>query len=90
MVRYHMIVYGKVQGVGFRFYTLQQASLFQINGWVRNREDGTVEIDAEGEAEQMKRFIDAVKKGPPFSRVEQVEQTQVPEKKNYRSFTIEY
>ena len=48
MIRYHVNVFGDVQGVGFRYFVLKNASLYGINGWVRNKSDSSVEIDAEG------------------------------------------
>lgn len=73
MIRKHIIVHGKVQGVGFRYYVNQSARRIGICGWVRNLPDGTVEIDAEGPVTQMKTFVEAVKKGSPRSKVTNLE-----------------
>lgn len=73
MIRKHIIVHGKVQGVGFRYYVNQSARRIGIRGWVRNLPDGTVEIDAEGPVTQMKTFVEAVKKGSPRSKVTNLE-----------------
>ena len=67
-----LIVTGRVQGVGFRWFTLEMASLEGVTGWVRNLPDGGVEIVAEGEAEAMERFDRTVRRGPARSRVDEV------------------
>lgn len=64
---------GRVQGVGFRFFTEAAALRDGISGSVRNRPDGCVEIAAEGEAEAMERFERHIRHGPPGARVESVE-----------------
>lgn len=59
-----MQVHGRVQGVGFRFYTVQAARVYHITGWVRNDCGGTVSIFAQGEERQLDLFTEAVRKGP--------------------------
>ncbi|WP_054950625.1 acylphosphatase [Numidum massiliense] len=90
MIRSHLLVHGHVQGVGFRYFTLQQAQSLEITGWVKNNVDGTVEIEAQGESEQLKRFIERVKKGSPFSKVQHVQVRTTDQLKNYRSFRLKY
>lgn len=90
MVRYRLMVHGRVQRVGFRYYVLQSASLYGIRGWVKNKPDGTVEIDAEGGEKNMEYFIQSVRKGSRYSWIEQVEEERMAEIKNYESFTIEH
>jgi acylphosphatase len=85
-----MIVHGRVQDVGFRYFTQQQAALLNINGMVANRDDGTVEIDAEGEEAQMERFLAAIKKGHMFAKVERVDCVREQDLKHYRTFKIIY
>ena len=68
-----MIVSGLVQGVFFRAYTRDQARQFDIQGWVRNRSDGSVEIVAEGLTSNLKDFIAWCHHGPPSARVNHVE-----------------
>jgi acylphosphatase len=60
MICKHVIYEGRVQGVGFRYTTQRVASGFRVAGFVRNREDGRVELVAEGEPEQVDGFLDAV------------------------------
>lgn len=64
-----VIVRGKVQGVGFRAYTQMQAEALQLDGWVRNRSDGTVEAVLAGEAAVVERMLIALRVGPPHSAV---------------------
>jgi len=64
---------GRVQGVGFRFFTEASASREGIEGWARNLSDGRVEVAAQGEAESIDRFERALRHGPPGARVDDVE-----------------
>ncbi len=68
-----IIVHGKVQGVFFRAYTQRIAKALGLTGFVMNRPDGTVYIEAEGSEEKLNALIAEVKKGPPTARVEQTE-----------------
>lgn len=89
--RVHLIVYGRVQGVGFRFTTQLKANEIGVNGWVKNREDGTVEIEAEGKVEKVDQFIDAVKANPsPVAKIESIELTICDDLKGYQSFKTLY
>ena len=64
-----IIVYGHVQGVFFRASAQTQASELGITGWVRNLQDGTVEVYAEGNQNALNRFIEWCRKGPPSAKV---------------------
>lgn len=87
----HMIVHGRVQGVGFRFTVMQKAMDQGINGWVRNREDGTVEIEAEGTKEQLDHFIQTLKTGlNRFIKITDMEIEFSEETKGYTDFRIRY
>jgi acylphosphatase len=66
-------VIGRVQGVGFRYFTEAAAAQDGIDGWVRNTPDGRVEIVAEGDADAMERFERRVRLGPGGARVTRVE-----------------
>ncbi len=65
-------VFGKVQGVGYRNWTVATARSLRITGWVRNRKDGSVEILATGQPGEIKRFIEACHRGPVGAHVELV------------------
>jgi acylphosphatase len=84
----HYVIGGQVQGVGFRFFTQAAAVREGIYGWVRNQPDGSVEIQAEGEAEALERFEHRIRHGPPGARVERVDASDtVPDHQN-RGFNI--
>lgn len=65
---------GRVQGVGFRFFVQQAGTELGVGGWVRNRPDRSVEAHAEGDVEQLAAFRAALHKGPPLSRVDDVQE----------------
>ena len=67
------IVSGRVQSVGFRYFTEALATREAIHGWVRNAGDGRVEISAEAEAPSIDRFETGIRQGPPGARVDHVE-----------------
>jgi acylphosphatase len=66
------LVRGRVQGVGFRYFTQAAAVRAGVGGWVRNNPDGTVEIAAAGEPEALGRLEQDIRRGPPGARVDQV------------------
>ena len=66
------LISGRVQGVGFRYFTEAAAAREGLHGWVRNLPDGRVEIDVEGEADAVERFERNVRHGPPGARVQDV------------------
>ena len=61
---------GRVQGVGFRWFTHDAAAREGVHGWVRNLADGSVEVVAEGDAASIDRLESAVRRGPSYARVE--------------------
>ena len=69
----HAIVYGRVQGVSFRFYTVGTAQEHNVTGWVSNLPDGNVEVTAEGTREQLDHLLIFLRQGPPGARVTQVD-----------------
>lgn len=81
------IVHGKVQGVGFRFSCAEVASRYGINGFVKNKSDGTVYIEAEGEEENLAQFKVWCNKGPAWARVSELEE-EVGILKDFTSFEI--
>ncbi|HEY3429355.1 MAG TPA: acylphosphatase [Cyclobacteriaceae bacterium] len=66
-------VSGKVQGVFFRASTIDVAEKFGINGFVRNEHDGSVYIEAEGEEENLKQFVEWCRHGPARAKVSNVD-----------------
>lgn len=71
-------VYGKVQNVGFRFYTHKKAIAYQIKGFVRNEVNGSVYIEAEGKILNMQAFESWCKQGPDWARVNDFKSTDTP------------
>jgi acylphosphatase len=72
------LISGRVQGVGFRWYTVHSAKECGVVGWVRNLPDGRVEAVAKGRAAQIAEFHAAISRGPRLSRVENVDKADVP------------
>jgi acylphosphatase len=66
----HVTIRGRVQGVGFRFWVEENAGLHDLEGWVRNRRDGSVEAVFAGLASAVARMIEVCRRGPPGSQVE--------------------
>ncbi len=75
---YTLTVYGKVQGVGFRYYTRKKAQELNITGFVQNKSNGTVYIEATGLDIDIETFIDWCKMGPQWARVSRIETQQIP------------
>jgi acylphosphatase len=68
----HVVIRGRVQGVGFRAWTRHQAQLRGIEGWVRNRRDGAVEALLSGREDAVEAMLDACREGPRTGHVEDV------------------
>ena len=73
MERLHAIVHGDVQGVGFRYFVQRKAQQLGLTGWVRNNDDGTVELVAEGTRQQLEDLKRVLEEGPRLARVDRVE-----------------
>ena len=73
MERRHVLIYGFVQGVGFRFAVEREALSRGVSGWVRNHPDGTVEAVFEGEPEDVESLVDFCRRGPRGAAVERVD-----------------
>ena len=67
------IVRGRVQGVGFRWFVEREAAAIGLVGWVRNNEDGSVELVAEGDRDALEQLKRAVEEGPRAARVDRVD-----------------
>ena len=68
----HVVVEGTVQGVGFRWFVRQEARRLGVAGWVRNLDDGSVELMASGEESAVRRLVDHVRVGPDSANVTSV------------------
>ncbi|MCA9299738.1 MAG: acylphosphatase [Phycisphaerales bacterium] len=72
MRRVRLRIHGRVQGVSYRAYTIRRATTLGLAGWVRNRLDGTVEAEAEGEEEAIAGLIAWCHEGPRLAHVDEV------------------
>jgi acylphosphatase len=86
--RLHAQVTGRVQGVGFRYFVLETANKLGLVGWVRNRRDGSVEVLAEGNQEQMDALVRALKRGSRSSIVREVHTRIQPPTGEFSSFFV--
>jgi acylphosphatase len=72
------LVSGRVQGVGFRWFVEREAAQLGITGWVRNREDGRVEVMATGTRQQLSALNAHLRQGPRAARVDEVAVSTAP------------
>ncbi len=85
MKHFAIRIYGRVQNVGFRFYTKKKANELNIKGFVRNESDGSVYIEAEGSEEKLNEFSLWCKRGPDWARVDNIQINEEP-LQNFDSF----
>ena len=79
---------GRVQGVGYRYFALDQANRLELYGWVKNTPDGAVECEVEGSKASIEAFLQALHKGPNLARIEAIHTEWHPETRKYSEFTI--
>lgn len=85
-----IIVTGMVQGVGFRWFIIRAAEKTGVTGWVRNRYDGSVEIEAEGTRGEVEALIKEAGTGPTFSRVTDVKVEWLKYEAKHKGFIVKY
>lgn len=88
MRRIRLLVTGRVQRVGFRYYCQVEAVILGITGYARNASDGSVEIEAQGEDEALTIFESAVLRGPRVARVTEVRREERIAKPGETEFTL--
>ena len=71
--RLHAVIRGDVQGVGFRFFLIRHAEGLGLRGWVRNLDDGAVELVAEGARGDLEQLLRSAREGPRMARVTRVD-----------------
>ncbi len=76
-IRKHIIFFGSVQGVGFRYRAKYAAEAYGVSGWVRNLYDGSVEMEAEGTEESIDKMLLSVDKSP-YVRIEEMKVKRIP------------
>ena len=87
-IRVRIIIQGRVQGVWFRDSTRREAMGLGVNGWVKNRRDGSVEVLAEGPEERVTQLVTWCHHGPSYARVTDVHQSKEAWQGNFDSFDI--
>jgi len=90
MKAFHAFVEGEVQGVGFRYATLRQATLQGLVGWVRNTQEGEVEVWAEGDEKELERLLAWLKHGPTYAVVSSLRWNPEKPTNRYPSFEIAF
>lgn len=88
--RVHLHIHGTVTGVNFRAWMVEQAENLNLTGWVRNKDEQTVEAVAEGEKEDLEELIDRCHNGPEASWVEKVDIDWEDETGEFDDFRIKY
>lgn len=91
-VNYRAVVCGRVQGVGFRYYVLRTANALGLDGWVKNRDDGSVEMVVQGEEEQVQQLLQTVEQGTLWIQVDSLQTTrqQLDETLVQQKFSVQY
>lgn len=83
-----VMIRGRVQGVFFRMETQHAARRIGVNGWVRNRRDGSVEALFAGDAEKIEEMLAWCGQGPPMARVDDVAVQETDDQETYTDFTV--
>ncbi len=86
----HIIVHGRVQGVSYRYYTIEEAHALGLTGWVQNRLDGTVEVWAEGERGLVEELLKKLAIGPRSATVKDLEITWEKPTFEYKGFELKW
>ncbi|UCE19073.1 MAG: acylphosphatase [Gemmatimonadota bacterium] len=88
--RAHIFVSGVVQGVYYRDFTQSHATAMELTGWVRNIDDGRVEITVEGERDRIDHLVERLRSGPPASRVDDVQVDWEEYSGGFSNFQVRY
>lgn len=83
-----LVIAGRVQGVGFRYFAHHKAVEFNLTGWVKNTPDGKVEIEATGEPENINAFVDWMKIGPTRAIIKTFSVSEITPIRTFTNFTI--
>ncbi len=87
---FRAVVRGRVQGVGFRYHAIRQARNLGLRGAVRNTDDGSVEVIAEGDRAGLAAFVAWLRRGPAGAHVRDLEIAPIPPTGLYEDFDIDY
>lgn len=89
MNRVRLVIHGRVQGVGFRYFALRRAQDLGVTGTAGNRADGTVEVVAEGASGPLNEFVAALRTGPTNARVDRMDERWEEGAPLHRTFRID-
>jgi len=84
-----LVISGRVQGVGFRWFTSEAAQREGVTGWVRNLPDGRVEVRVAGDPEHLALFLERMREGPPASRITEIEEKELTPVPVWQGFEID-
>lgn len=87
---YEIELYGRIQGVGFRYFTKRLANKLNLKGFVKNMPDGSVLINVFGDENNLDQFLSKVKEGPVSANVENYNKQKIPDDNLYKHFRIKY
>jgi len=90
MIRYSIVVDGRVQGVGFRYFTQISAHTLNLTGWCENLMNGKVKIEIQGLEKDINSFIDIIKRGNNFCRVNNIDLINMPLLNGEKKYIIKY
>ena len=90
VVRKYIRFYGRVQGVNFRYTSSTQATKLGLTGWVRNDDDGTVEMEVQGTTELIDQLIETMKIISPYIVIDTYDETTISVEPNESEFIIKY
>lgn len=85
--RWHLKIYGRVQGVGFRYRARYVADNLSVIGWVRNEWDGSVEMEVQGTDRQIQKMLELINQGS-YIHIENIERNQIPLEEGARGFHV--
>lgn len=89
-IRIYLKIFGRVQGINYRWFVIDTAKNSGITGWVRNCSDGSVELQAQGMAKDLKDFENALKNNHPIATIRKIEIQKLPLLKGETDFRITY
>lgn len=90
MERFYLRFTGRVQGVGFRFFTAMNAERCQLTGWVKNMPDGSVTAEVQGTRLQIGKFLSLIQQGNRFIRIDQIKKEARPLAEGEKQFHVRY
>ena len=88
VIRVNVVAHGRVQGVGFRYSVKHLARGYDVVGWVRNLDDGRVEMQCSGEPEEVEAFLEAIVESSLKAHIRSVEASTIPALAGARGFEI--